>query len=91
MFGGFSRSLRGPNLGMVVRGLVSSPLLHGAAAGRLSLTAALSLSTTDDQLGISPRCAGPDLLYRLAAGYISLRPEPGIAELLSLNSDRAYV
>lgn len=60
-------------------------------ADSLSLTAALSLSTTDDLLRISPRCAGPDLLYGLAAGWISFRPEPGSAELLSLNSDRAYV
>lgn len=48
----------------------SSPLRYSAEQQRadsLSLTAALPLSTTEDPLCISPRCAGPDLLY----GYLS--------------------
>lgn len=57
VFWGFSRSLRGPNLGMVIRGLVSSPLLHGAAAGRLSLSLLPSLSPPRTTCSVSLRAA----------------------------------
>lgn len=69
VFGGFSSSLRGPNLGMVVRGLLS-------VSPRSSSGQTLPLSAEDLRC-ISPRCARPDLLYRRGRGegYLSA-PNP---------------
>lgn len=92
VFGGLSRSLRGPNLGMVIRGLVSSPLLHAAAAGRLSLSHCFPPSLHHGRPApylSALRTSGSTL--RAGNGMVSFRPGPGIAELLLLNSDRAYI
>lgn len=78
---------------MVVRGLVSSPLLHGAAADALSHRRAASLSHTPRRTcSVSLRAAHVRIYFTgwQRGGYLSAA-EPGLAKLLSANSDRVYI